>query len=122
MLVLAASALRTFSSSSKYGSLPRSLRRNLSASGTGGIGEGDAQIILYDGVCNMCNGWVDLLLKLDADKKFTFSALQSKAGMQLLQQIGKDKNDMSSVVYIKSSNGDIQEVYFKSDAALKVRF
>jgi predicted DCC family thiol-disulfide oxidoreductase YuxK len=58
-------------------------------------------IVLYDGVCNFCNKWVDILLKLDSQKQFTFSALQSDKGKELLEAIGKNKNDISSVVFIK---------------------
>ena len=38
-------------------------------------------IILFDGVCNFCNAWVDLLLRLDTEKKFKLCALQSENGM-----------------------------------------
>lgn len=73
-------------------------------------------IILFDGVCNFCNSWVDLVLQIDSEKKFKFCALQSDTGRQLLKSIGKDADDISSVVFIKSPT----EFYFKSDAALKV--
>lgn len=78
----------------------------------------DSKIILYDGVCNFCNKWVDLLLKLDKKKQFTFSALQSTRGKELLDKMGKDRSDISSVIYIQSLAED--KYYFKSDAALKV--
>ena len=78
-----------------------------------------SKIILYDGVCNLCNSLVDLLLKLDKDERFSFNALQSTRGKELMELIGKGKNDISSLVYIKSL-GDANEVFFKSDAALKV--
>ena len=60
-------------------------------------------MILYDGVCNFCNAWVDILLKIDGGSipKFRFAALQSGVGMKLLEGIGKDANDISSVVLIK---------------------
>ncbi|KAJ1415986.1 hypothetical protein B484DRAFT_454394 [Ochromonadaceae sp. CCMP2298] len=81
-------------------------------------------IILYDGVCNFCNSWVDLLLKLDRKKKFSFAALQSDEGQDLLQRIGKSRDDLSSVVFIQSlaEGGPSAEdkVYFKSDAAIRV--
>lgn len=73
-------------------------------------------IILFDGVCNFCNSWVDLVLQVDSEKKFKFCALQSDSGRKLLQSIGKDADDISSVVFIKSPT----EFYFKSEAALKV--
>ena len=38
-------------------------------------------VILFDGVCNFCNTWVDLLLRLDTEGKFKLCALQSENGM-----------------------------------------
>lgn len=80
-------------------------------------------VILYDGVCNFCNSWVDLLLKLDTKKQFRYSALQSPSGMELLEKIGKDRKDLSSVVFIKEldlQDNNNSKYFFKSDAALQV--
>lgn len=81
-----------------------------------------SNIILYDGFCNFCNKWVDFLITIDKEKIFKFSALQSDNGKDLLQRIGKQKDDISSVVYIKSLSNDlsVSKIYTKSDAALKV--
>ena len=73
-------------------------------------------VILFDGVCNFCNAWVDLLMKVDRREVFRFSALQSPKGKEILRMIGKDENDISSVVLVKSLN----EVYFKSDVPVQV--
>jgi predicted DCC family thiol-disulfide oxidoreductase YuxK len=73
-------------------------------------------VILYDGVCNFCNKWVDLLLSIDTSSKFKFTALQSEDGKQLLSMIGKNPNDLSTVVYIRNLN----QVYFKSDVPVQV--
>jgi predicted DCC family thiol-disulfide oxidoreductase YuxK len=73
-------------------------------------------VILYDGVCNFCNTWVDLLLRIDTAKKFRFAPLQSSVGQQLLLSIGKDANDISSVVLIKE-NGDF---FVKSECVSQV--
>ena len=75
-------------------------------------------VILFDGVCNFCNKWVDIMLQLDTDKKFKFCALQSPKGKELLQEIGKSADDISTVVLIKSLGK--REAYYKSDAVLKV--
>lgn len=77
-----------------------------------------SNIILFDGVCNFCNKWVDIMLTLDTGKKFKFCALQSPKGKELLQEIGKDADDISTVVLIKSIGK--REAYYKSDAVLKV--
>ena len=77
-----------------------------------------SNIILFDGVCNFCNKWVDIMLQLDTGKKFKFCALQSPKGKELLLEIGKNADDISTVVLIKSLGK--KEAYYKSDAVLKV--
>eukprot|EP01041_Mallomonas_annulata_P011708 gene11708-24529_t len=75
-----------------------------------------SNVVLYDGYCNFCNRWVDLLMKLDSKNKFTYSALQSPAGKEILISIGKNPDDISSVLLVKSRG----EYYSKSDVVLKV--
>lgn len=76
----------------------------------------ESPIILYDGVCNFCNAWVDILLRVDVKKKFKFAPLQSDVGRKLLVDIGKDADDISSVLLIQPD----LEYYEKSAAPLKV--
>lgn len=73
-------------------------------------------VILYDGMCNFCNKWVDTLINLDKSKVFKFTALQSDKGKELLSMVGRNPNDLSTVVYIRN----IQEIYVKSDVPLQV--
>lgn len=47
-----------------------------------------AAIILFDGVCNLCNGFVQFIIEHDPAGKFQFTALQSDAGQALLRQHG----------------------------------
>lgn len=75
----------------------------------------DHPIILFDGVCNFCNGAVNFTIKRDKQKKIRFAALQSDAGRQLVQQLGLPADDMRSFLFIE--NG---KVYNRSTAALKV--
>ena len=75
---------------------------------------GQSQIrktILYDGVCNFCNSWVDLILKLDAKKQFSFCALQSERGQSILEKVGKEKGDISSVVYVRDLGTSTQGLW-----------
>jgi predicted DCC family thiol-disulfide oxidoreductase YuxK len=74
-----------------------------------------APIILFDGVCNFCNGAVNFTIKRDEKKVIKFAALQSETGAQLLKQYGLPANDLSSFLFIE--NG---KVYNRSTAALKV--
>ena len=77
-----------------------------------------SNIILFDGVCNLCNAWVDIILRVDKQSKFRFCALQSDAGRFFLESVGRNPDDVSTIVLIKSLSS--QEVYFKSKAVLKV--
>lgn len=72
-------------------------------------------IILFDGVCNFCNGAVNFTIKRDKKKSIRFAALQSEVGIQLTKQYGLPENDMRSFLFIE--NG---KMYNKSTAALKV--
>lgn len=56
-------------------------------------------VLLYDGVCNMCNGFVNLFLDIDTDEKFRFSALQSQTGRALLAMSGRSPDDISRSVH-----------------------
>ena len=72
-------------------------------------------IILFDGVCNLCNGAVNLALDWDPSGKLRFAALQSKVGQNLLQAHGRDANDISSIVFVTPKGA-----YTKSDAILGI--
>ncbi len=72
-------------------------------------------IILFDGVCNLCNNSVQFVIKHDTDNKFMFAALQSPTGQALLQQYNLPQQELNSFVLIKD-----EKVYLKSTAALNV--
>lgn len=72
-------------------------------------------IILFDGVCNLCNRSVQFILKRDKKAYFQFAALQSEAGQAFLKDLGKDAEQFNSVVLIEKG-----KVYEKSTAALRI--
>ena len=62
---------------------------------------GDRQgkaIIVFDGVCVLCSGWVRFLIKRDPDRFLQFTTMQSDAGRKLLKQAALDPDDPSSFV------------------------
>lgn len=69
----------------------------------GQLFNGDSRpIVLYDGVCNMCNSAVDVALQKDPDgRKLRFSALQSEVGRELLVFCGREAKDLSSMLVVK---------------------
>jgi predicted DCC family thiol-disulfide oxidoreductase YuxK len=75
----------------------------------------DKPIILFDGVCNLCNGAVQTVIKHDSNGNFLFASLQSNEGKKLLAQYRLPADDLNSFVLIQ--NG---KAYTKSSGALKV--
>jgi len=72
-------------------------------------------IILFDGVCNLCNTAVQFVIRRDPSAKFVYASLQGSAGKQLLKKHNLSENDFHSFVYIE--NG---KAYTKSTGALRV--
>lgn len=60
-------------------------------------------VILFDGICNLCCGWVQFLIRKDKDEKFLFASIQSESGIKLLHSVGLSNRMMESVVYVKSN-------------------
>jgi predicted DCC family thiol-disulfide oxidoreductase YuxK len=72
-------------------------------------------IVLFDGVCNLCTGVVQFIIKRDPGGYFRFCSMQSELGRQLMQQHGIDPNAMDTFVLLHNDR------YFtKSDAALRI--
>lgn len=46
-------------------------------------------MLLYDGVCNLCNGWVNFVLDRDPNSRYKFAALQGEAGKAMMKRVGK---------------------------------
>ena len=72
-------------------------------------------IILFDGVCNLCNGSVQFVLTRDKNRHFLYATLQGEQAEKLLKKHGKNNKDLDSFLLIE--NG---QLYQKSTAALRV--
>jgi predicted DCC family thiol-disulfide oxidoreductase YuxK len=76
----------------------------------------DKKIILFDGVCNLCNSSVQYVIKHDKKDEFRFVALQSELGQKILKHIGIiDKNIDSIVLYQPGI-----AYYYKSTAIIEI--
>ncbi len=73
------------------------------------------KIILFDGVCNLCNGAVTYIIKRDKKNVFKFAALQSEIGQQLISKFNIDTSKIDSIILI-----DGEKHYTKSSAALHI--
>ncbi|MBA4495277.1 thiol-disulfide oxidoreductase DCC family protein [Paenactinomyces guangxiensis] len=60
----------------------------------------DRAVILFDGVCNFCNKWVNLVIRHDPHGEFHFASLQSETGQSLLSANGLQSADLDSIVLI----------------------
>lgn len=72
-------------------------------------------VVLFDGICNLCNSSVRFILKHDSREKFLFSSLQSDASKKLLLHLNYKIREMNTIVLVE--NGEILE---KSDAVLRI--
>lgn len=78
-------------------------------------GFNNKSIILFDGVCNLCNSSVIFILKHDKKEQFLFSSLQSEQAKNILLQITTENLNLDSIILIEK-----RIIYEKSTAALKI--
>jgi len=74
------------------------------------------KIILFDGVCNLCNSSIQFVIKRDKDDVFRYAALQSEIGQELISERGLDTSTTDSIILIEPTVA----YYTKSDAALQI--
>jgi predicted DCC family thiol-disulfide oxidoreductase YuxK len=60
-------------------------------------------IILFDGICNFCEGTVKFVLQRDKHDVFRFASLQSEIGQQYLQQFGLSTTDLDTFVLVEGN-------------------
>jgi predicted DCC family thiol-disulfide oxidoreductase YuxK len=76
-------------------------------------------IILYDGVCGLCNRLVQFLLKHDGRGRLRFASLQSDFAAKVLQRHGIDAKDLDTVQVIENYEQPGERVLQRSDAILR---
>lgn len=76
---------------------------------------GDHPVLLFDGVCNLCNWAVQFIIPRDSEGLIRFAPLQSETGKALLTGHGLPSGDLDSAVLIEDGS-----VYRKADAAIRV--
>ncbi len=64
----------------------------------------DAPIILFDGVCNLCAGFVQFIVPRDPEGIFHFASLQSEVGQELLAAHGLVDHDLDSIVLLEGDD------------------
>ena len=77
--------------------------------------ENQKPVILFDGVCNLCNASVQFVIRHDPQSKFKFASLQSDAGKRLLQASGFPEGKLYSIIFVVRNR-----FYDKSRAVLEI--
>ena len=74
------------------------------------------KIILFDGVCNLCDASVQFIIKNDKNDVFRFVAIQSELGQQIIKYLGIDTSKTDSIILYEPRVA----YYFKAEAALRI--
>lgn len=72
-------------------------------------------VVLFDGVCNLCDSSVQFIIRRDPSGRFRFASLQSDAGRAVVQALGRSPDDLDTMVLV---DGD--RTWIKSAAALEI--
>ncbi len=76
---------------------------------------GNNKVVLFDGVCNLCNSSIQFIIENDPNKVFKFASLQSSFGQEILRENNLSTNSFDSFIYLENNT-----LYTESKAALKV--
>ena len=74
------------------------------------------KLILFDGVCNLCDASVQYIIKNDKKDIFRYTALQSEVGQEIIKKFNIDTAQTDSILLYSDSQG----ISYKSTAALKI--
>ena len=77
-------------------------------------------IVMFDGVCGLCDGIVQFLLARDVHRKIKFAALQSAFARAALERHGRDPSRLDTVYVIEGYGSRGEKLLSKGDAALKI--
>lgn len=72
-------------------------------------------VVLFDGVCNLCNGLVNFLIARDPEGHLRFASLQSEAGRALVRAAGRDPDDLDTMLFVE---GDA--LHARSEAVVRI--
>ena len=72
-------------------------------------------VILFDGVCNLCNGAVQFVIRRDSPPRFLFASLQSPYAREVMTLFGLDPAKLHSVLLLQDG-----KLYQRSEAALRI--
>ena len=74
-------------------------------------------LIIFDGVCNLCNASVQFIINRDKKRVFKFLPLQSEKATKIFKQFNIDFENLDTIILIKNKN-----VFIRSDAVLEIAY
>ena len=72
-------------------------------------------VVLFDGVCNLCNGAVDWIITRDRNNRFRFASLQSDYGRQVIEKYELTSDYLNTIVLVEDD-----KVYLRAPAVLRI--
>lgn len=75
-------------------------------------------VVLYDGICGLCNGLIQFLLKRDRHDRFRFASLQSEFAAALLKRYGVNSVDLDTIYVVDNYGKANERLLLRSDAVL----
>ena len=79
-----------------------------------------ADLVLYDGVCGLCNRLVQFVLRRDRRDRFRYAALQSDLAHELLRRHGRNPDDLDTVSVVRDHGAPGEQVLTKARAIIYV--
>ncbi|MFY7957954.1 MAG: thiol-disulfide oxidoreductase DCC family protein [Flavobacterium macrobrachii] len=73
----------------------------------------DKKIVLFDGVCNLCETSVQFIIQHDKNDVFLFAAIQSEIGQKIINHLGLENRGIDSIIFYEPN----QAYYYKAEAA-----
>lgn len=78
------------------------------------------RVVLFDGVCALCDASVRWLLRRDSNQRLRYTPLQGETARAVLSRHPEVDQSLSSVLYVREVGSDAERVYERSDAAVEI--
>jgi len=77
-----------------------------------------SHLVLYDGVCGLCDHFVQFLIRIDGQDRLRFAALQGDLGATILREAGRGQDALSTVIVVADYGSPRARLLDRSDAAI----
>ncbi len=77
-----------------------------------------SHLVLYDGVCGLCDHFVQFLIRIDRHDRLRFAALQGPLGTAIVEKAGRSSSSLSTVIVVADHGTPAERLLERSDAAL----